>query len=277
MISSIATVVNYEYLFYWRLKLDGTIDFTIKLSGELSTNLLSDGEESPQHGVLVAPGVNAQIHQHMFAARLDMEVDGEENTVSEIDVVPAPMDSANPFGNIFGPVETTLTDDNADNPRVCDSDKARVWKIANAEKTNSITGKPVSYKLVPYTYGPAMPTLLTDAECEVTKKGAFAKGNLWVTPYQKDERYPAGECTPQGDGSGGLPDWTSEGRPLESTDVVLWHCFGVTHVPRVEDFPVMNCEMTGFSLKPDGFFAGNPAIDISPDINEQSKCCSHDD
>ena len=36
--------MNYEYLFYWKLKQDGIIDFEIKLSGELSTNLLSENE-----------------------------------------------------------------------------------------------------------------------------------------------------------------------------------------------------------------------------------------
>lgn len=67
--------MNYEYLFYWKLKQDGTVDFEIKLSGELSTNLLSEDElESgePTHGTIVCPGVNAQIHQHMFCARLDV-------------------------------------------------------------------------------------------------------------------------------------------------------------------------------------------------------------
>lgn len=52
-----------RYLFYWYLMQDGRIEFEIKLSGELSTNLLSEGESKPQHGVLVAPGVNAQLHQ----------------------------------------------------------------------------------------------------------------------------------------------------------------------------------------------------------------------
>lgn len=44
---------------------DGRIEYEIKLSGELSTNLLSEGEtpNSPDHGVIVAPGVNAQLHQ----------------------------------------------------------------------------------------------------------------------------------------------------------------------------------------------------------------------
>jgi primary-amine oxidase len=57
---------------------DGTISFEIKLTGELSTNLLSEGEGHPSHGTLVGPGVNAQHHQHMFCARLDMAVDDEQ-------------------------------------------------------------------------------------------------------------------------------------------------------------------------------------------------------
>ena len=74
-----------------------------------------------------------------------------------------------------------------------------------------------------------------------------------MTPYAPDERYPAGENTPQGDGEDGLPSWIEQDRSVENADVVLWHCFGVAHVPRVEDFPVMPCESTGFTLKPDGF------------------------
>ena len=57
---------------------DGTIKYEIKLTGELSTNPLSFGEESPEYGTLVMEGVNAQHHQHMFCARLDMAVDDQE-------------------------------------------------------------------------------------------------------------------------------------------------------------------------------------------------------
>lgn len=200
VISSIATVVNYEYLFYWRLKLDGTIDFEIRLSGEISTNLVSNGEypDSPTHGVLVATGDNAQIHQHMFCARLDMAVDGTKNTVSEIDVVQLPLgDESNPFGNAFLPVETVLKTEK-EGIRTYDATKARYWKIANAEgKVNPITKKPVAYKLVPFTRGPAQPTLLTHAKkSTVASKGAFATANLWA-PYHPKERFPAGEYTPQ--------------------------------------------------------------------------------
>ena len=281
VLSSIATVVNYEYLFYWRLKLDGTIDFEIRLSGELSTNLPSQGEDptNPDWGTIVAPGVNAQVHQHMFCARLDMAVDGPLNTVSEIDVVPLPYDkTTNPYGNSFGPVETVLkTEQEA--VRTHDATKARAWKIANAEgKVNEVSGKPVAYKLIPFTRGPAQPPLLTHPDqCAVSHKGEFAKAHLWVTQYDEKERYPAGEYTPQAKEPDGLPQWIKANRNIEGEDVVLWHSFGVTHVPRVEDFPVMPCESTGFTLKPDGFSLGNPAIDMPPESDSASKldagCC----
>lgn len=285
VISFIATVVNYEYLFYWRLKLDGTIDFEIRLSGELSTNLPSQGEDpmNPSYGKLVAPGVNAQIHQHMFCARLDMAVDGNKNTVSEVDVVPQAFClEKNPYGNAFYVVETVLSSE-SDGVRVYDSNKARSWRISNAEgKVNPITGKSVSYKLYPFTRGAAQPALLTDKhKCAVNHKGSFANASLWVTPYTEAERFPAGEYTPQALEFHGLPNWIKANRKIEGADIVLWHAFGVTHIPRVEDFPVMTCETTGFSLKPDGFFLGNPTIDMEPDKNMKSKlnvaaCCASD-
>lgn len=101
-----------------------------------------------------------------------------------------------------------------------------------------------------------------------------------LPPFRDAERWPAGDFTVQSTGGEGLPAWTEEDRSVEDEDVVLWHSFGLLHVPRVEDFPVMPCESTGFTLKPDGFFAGNPTIDLAPSSSAgggKSKCCSHVD
>ena len=67
-------------------------------------------------------------------------------------------------------------------------------------------------------------------------------------------------------------------RSLEcGNDPVLWHCFGLTHIVRPEDFPVMPVESTGFTLKPVGFFRGNPGIDVPYQANKASKLCCHKD
>ena len=53
-------------------------------------------------------------------------------------------------------------------------------------------------------------------------------------------------------------------RPIEGTDIVVWHSFGLTHLVRPEDWPVMPVESTGFWLVPFGFFDRNPALDVPP-------------
>jgi primary-amine oxidase len=65
-------------------------------------------------------------------------------------------------------------------------------------------------------------------------------------------------------GGAGLPAWTARDRSVVDTDIVLWHSFGVTHIPRPEDWPVMPVESTGFVLMPFGFFDRNPALDVPP-------------
>jgi len=46
---------------------------------------------------------------------------------------------------------------------------------------------------------------------------------------------------------------------------VLWHTFTAHHVVRPEDWPVMPVTTVGFQLRADGFFDGNPALDVPPE------------
>ena len=55
----------------------------MKLTGVLSTGAVAPGVK-PQHGTLVAPGLNAMVHQHFFNMRLDLDVDGTQNAVEEV-------------------------------------------------------------------------------------------------------------------------------------------------------------------------------------------------
>ena len=55
---------------YALLSQDGTIEYQIKLTGELSTNPVSPDEDpaSPTYGTPVAENVNAQAHQHLVSS-----------------------------------------------------------------------------------------------------------------------------------------------------------------------------------------------------------------
>ena len=88
--------------------------------------------------------------------------------------------------------------------------------------------------------------------------GEIATRHLWVTAYDPGQQFPAGEYPNQHPGGDGLPAWTAADRPLENTDLVLWHTFTARHVVRPEDWPVMPVTRVGFQLRADGFFDGNP-------------------
>ena len=257
VISSIATVGNYEYGFYWYFYLDGTVQLEVKLSGIMST-MGVDGDDPGPNANMIAPGLAAPYHQHMFNVRLDIEIDGPHNSVFEVDTLPSPPGEDNPWNNAFAPTATLLDSELAARRRV-DPSRSRIWKIANRSKTNGV-GQPTAYKLLPAS----TPTLLADPASSVGRRAAFAAENLWVTPFDEEERRAAGEYPNQSNGGEGLPAWTARDRAIVDTDIVLWHSFGVTHLPRPEDWPVMPVEYTGFSLIPVGFFDRNPALDVPP-------------
>jgi len=252
VISSFVSIGTYDYGYYWYLYLDGTIEMEVKLTGVLFTAAYTDDPWNRE----VAPGLAGPLHQHLFSARLDMTVDGLANAVDEIDVAAYPTGPDNPYGNTFGTATTRLARE-SDAARCADPGRQRTWRVSSTERTNRF-GKPTAYVLHPQ----GLPTLLADPASSIASRAAFATRHLWVTRYHPDERYPAGELVNQHPGGAGLPAWTAADRDLDGQDVVLWHTFGTTHVPRPEDWPVMPVETCGFRLKPVGFFDRNPTLDV---------------
>lgn len=265
VISAIATVANYEYAFYWYLHLDGSIEFEIKATGIINTAACIPGQPG-KYATEVMPGVIGHIHQHIFCARLDMAVDGDANSVEEHNCLPEPPGPANPYGNAFYDEATVLRHER-DACRRANPATMRYWKVINPGRRNQV-GKPTGYKLET----PNAVTPFVDPASLSGRRAGFVQNHLWVTQFHPDERYPAGEFMNHSDGSGGLPDFVAQDRPIENADIVLWHVFGLHHPVRLEDFPVQPCIRTGFKLTPSGFFDRNPAIDLPPAPNKAS-CC----
>jgi primary-amine oxidase len=259
VVSFIATIGNYEYGYYWYFYQDGAIEFEVKLTGILSTAALPPGETT-KYGTLLAPQLYAPIHQHFVCLRLDMMVDGLRNSVYEVHTEAEPLGPDNPHGNAFYAKRTLLkTEQKAQ--QVIDPLSARYWQIVNPGSFNRM-GQPVAYKLMPGDN--VLP--FTHPEASVSRRAGYMSKHLWVTPYQPDEKFAAGDYPNQHPGGDGLPQWTQANRSIENTNVVLWYSMGAHHVPRLEDWPVMPVSRIGFMLKPVGFFDRNPALDVPPSI-----------
>ncbi|MCW2952353.1 MAG: Primary-amine oxidase [Conexibacter sp.] len=257
VISSIVTVGNYEYGFFWYLHQDGSIASEVKATGIVATQALGDGE-TPEFGTLLAPNLGGINHQHVFCARLDLDVDGAANTVVEVDTEAVPQGPGNEHGNAWRTVKRALSSELRARRRI-DPFRARGWLVTNPSRRNAV-GEPVAYKLVPgdNTVSFAAPG------SAMRRRAGFVDHHLWVTRYDAAERYPAGEYPYQHPGGDGLPRWVQADRPLEQEDLVVWYTMNHHHVPRPEDWPVMPVARIGFELKPWGFFDRNPALDVPP-------------
>ena len=106
-----------------------------------------------------------------------------------------------------------------------------------------------------------------DPSSPVLERAGVMGHTLWVTPYREDERWPCGEFVNQSERDTGLTRWTQQNRSIENTDVVLWYVFGIHHITRPEEWPVMPVDTVSFWLKPAGFFDRNPALDVPPTSN----------
>jgi primary-amine oxidase len=78
-------------------------------------------------------------------------------------------------------------------------------------------------------------------------------------------RFPAGDYPNQAAREeNGITSWQKANRSLDNTDLVVWYNFGVHHIPRPEDWPIMPSIKAGFILRANGFFDENPALCVPP-------------
>lgn len=232
VVQFIITLANYEYIFAYKFDQSGGITVETRATGILNVVSIDAGKTS-DYGNVVSNGVLAQNHQHIFCVRIDPAIDGPRNSILVEESHRAPMNAANPNGNFYQVRQQTV-----DRSSWIDAAPGvnRTMKIINSRRRNAVSGNPVGYKLTP------SPTqlLLADPRSVQAQRAQFAQHHIWVTKYRDGELYAGGRYTMQSRTEiDGVADAVRRGDAVADTDVVLWSTFGITHNPRVEDWPVM--------------------------------------
>ncbi|KAG5808015.1 hypothetical protein H9Q74_007167 [Fusarium xylarioides] len=274
VLQAIITVTNYEYIFAWHFSQDASIFYEVRATGILSTAPTSmEHKGTYPYGNIVAPGVMAPYHQHLFSLRIDPAIDGHANSLVVEESKPLPIDDPavhNPFGVGYVTESQAVEEEGGFD---LDFTKARTFKFVNENKINPITGTPVGFKLMPFY----SQMLLAHPESFHAKRSEFAEHAVWVTRYEDNDHFPAGKYTMQSAGGDGLASVIARRRntgvahSVRNEDIVIWHTFGSTHNPRIEDWPVMPSEKMMVGLKPVNFFSGNPGLDVAPSTQEKNK------
>ncbi|KAJ5180674.1 hypothetical protein N7492_003884 [Penicillium capsulatum] len=273
VLQTIITVSNYEYVFAFHFSQDASIHYEVRATGVLSTSPINQ-DDHVRYGTVVAPGVLAPNHQHLFSLRIDPSLDGSANSlqVEESHVLPTNDPSTpNPHGVGYSTTSTIIEHETGID---LDAPSNRTFKIINEAHINPITNTPVSFKIQPW-YGQL---LLADPTSYHARRSEFARHAVWVTRYADDDFFPAGRHTMQSLGGEGIHSGIQRRRSdpdavttVRNADIVVWHTFGSTHNPRIEDWPVMPAEKMVVGLKPVNFFTGNPALDVPVSRQEENR------
>ncbi|ODV80660.1 copper-containing amine oxidase [Suhomyces tanzawaensis NRRL Y-17324] len=267
VVQTIATVANYEYIINFKFVTDGSLDIETRATGILSTMPIDENVKVPW-GTIVGPNVMAAYHQHILSFRIDPAVDGHKNTVVYDDTLKLPRNKLNPYGIGFVTdrhfVEKAGSIDQSPFTN-------RTVKILNENVINPVSKGPVGYKVSL----PAAQMILADDDSFNVKRAKFATEQMWVTKYRDHELFAAGEFTNQSQTDEGLGVWGSNGDLVRNEDLVVWATLGFTHIPRVEDFPVMPVETHTIHLAPFNFFDKNPALDLPQANNNFNKSVNH--
>ncbi|MDA0713263.1 MAG: hypothetical protein O2897_04670 [bacterium] len=270
VVVSMFTVANYDYAMQWVFKEDGTIDVQMLLTGIVSAKgvktkscrrcqvypAAEEPAEDDTFGSIVDANLVGTTHQHFFTFRLDFAIEGDSNSIAEIIFNRVSGKKENPAGNKFLLQKQTIKFEQ-DSGRSANDANGKKWLVFNPNIKNSLGHFP-GYTIVP---GPsAVP--LADPGPEGGLHAEYLKHHLWVTKYDPEEMYPAGDYPSQND-EDGIIKWINRNSSIENTNIVAWYTMGLIHWPCPEDWPVMPVAKAGFTLKPMGFFTQNPTLSKS--------------
>jgi primary-amine oxidase len=264
----VSTVGNYDYIFDWVFQQNGVIGIDAGATGieavkGVKSNTVHDAtaKEDTRYGTLIDHNIVGTTHQHIYNFRLDMDVDGENNSLVELNPVVAKNDRGGPRTSTMQIDQKVVSNEQQAAQKF---DPSTIRLLSNPGKENKM-GYPVSYQLIPYAGGthPVAKGANFGSDEWLYHRLSFMDKQIWVTRYDPQERYPEGKYPNRSTSDSGLGQFTANNQPIENSDDVVWLTTGTTHVARAEEWPIMPTEWVHVLLKPWNFFDETPTLNLN--------------
>lgn len=264
----ISTVGNYDYIFDWVFQQNGVIGIDAGATGieavkgvKSVTMHDATAKEDTRYGTLIDHNIVGTTHQHIYNFRLDMDVDGENNSLVALNPVVASNERGGPRTSTMQIDQQVVSNEQQAAQKF---DPATIRLLSNPGKENKM-GYPVSYQVIPYAGGthPVAKGANFGSDEWLYHRLSFMDKQLWVTRYNPQERYPEGRYPNRSASDSGLGQFSADNQSIENSDDVVWLTTGTTHVARAEEWPIMPTEWVHVLLKPWNFFDETPTLNLN--------------
>ena len=267
VVRHIPTLGNYDYIIDYVFAPRGSITLRVGATGfdAIKSSAAQDmdsetAQADTAYGTLIAPYTIAPNHDHFFSFRLDLDVDGTDNTLLRDSFVPTTIAGSKTRQSLWqlktdaiireGPIEP-------DHMAV----GGEAWRLSNPNRKTNLKYNP-SY----WINSGHQATSILDPADPPQARADFSSHTLWATKYKPDELWAAGPYPNLSHGGDGLPQFVSDAESITNTDVVLWYTMGFRHAPKPEDFPILPTFWHEMTLRPAYFFDRDPSSKLSPEF-----------
>jgi primary-amine oxidase len=265
VVRHIPTLGNYDYVVDYVFSPQGNITLRVGATGfdAIKSTTAKDMEDpaalaDTAYGTLIAPYTVAINHDHYFSFRLDLDVDGPQNSIVRDAFMPGPATGSTSRKSLW-----TLKTQRyaAEGPIVPDHMVAggETWRIINPNEKTKLKFNP-SYWI--NTHHQATSVLEPDDPPQ--RRAGFTAQTLWVTKRKDNEYWAAGLYPNLSTKDEGLPAFVADAEPIVSDDLVVWYTMGFRHAPRPEDFPILPTFWHEMTLRPAFFFDMDPSMTFNP-------------
>ncbi|KAI3703412.1 hypothetical protein L1987_73464 [Smallanthus sonchifolius] len=206
----VSSVGNYDYIFDWEFQTDGVIRIKVGLSGMLLVkatpyeNLYNIPNTDDMTGPLVSENVIGVVHDHYISYHLDMDIDGQNNSFAEVNLVKEEsLPGQSPRKSYLKAKRKVAKTENDAKIKFSLYDPSE-FHVFNPARRSRL-GNPTGYKIVP---GGTAASLL-DHDDPPQIRAAVTNNQIWVTPHNRSEEWVGGLLVSQSKGDDTIAVWSA--------------------------------------------------------------------